>query len=79
MISADACGLINGPERVGWANVCAAGCNPDRQTDSNTRHNGGSNICFMDGHVKFYNAQAIRTAWTSEWYQGCGYWGNGRE
>ncbi|MCX7598892.1 MAG: DUF1559 domain-containing protein [Armatimonadetes bacterium] len=44
---------------VAYANVCAAECNPGRQIDGNTRHNGGSNIAFVDGHVKWLSAGAI--------------------
>jgi prepilin-type N-terminal cleavage/methylation domain-containing protein/prepilin-type processing-associated H-X9-DG protein len=79
IIIAEANGLANGWARIAYANVCAADCNPDRQTDSNTRHNGGSNIGFLDGHVKFYSAGAIKSSWSNEWYQGCGSWGNGRQ
>ena len=31
------------------------------------RHNGGSNIGHVDGHVKWYNAQAISTTRTGDW------------
>jgi len=79
VIIADTCGLISGWERIAWANVCGAGCNADRQTDSNGRHNGGSNVGFMDGHSKWYSAGGVHGAWASNWYQGCGSWGNGRE
>ena len=76
---ADCCGLVNSGWRIGYAGVCAAGCNVDRQTDANTRHNGGSNCGLLDGHVKFYPAQACVTNWdTGQWTQGCGNWGNGR-
>ena len=45
---------------MAWANVCAAACNKDRQVDDNTRHNGGSNLLFGDGHVKWLRSQAIK-------------------
>ena len=65
VLVADARGLINTNNlpnsricgRIGWANECAVACNPDRAVDGNTRHNGGSNIGFADGHVKFYPAR----------------------
>jgi len=79
VIIAESIGFVNSWQRIAYANVCAAGCNADRQTEQNTRHNGGSNVGFLDGHVKFYSAGAIRQGWTSDWYQGCGSWGNGRE
>ena len=50
-------------EKVAYANVCGAGCNPDRRTYANTRHNGGSNIAFVDGHVKWYSAETIAAQW----------------
>ena len=78
-VVADCVGLLNNGWRVGYANVCAAACNPDRRIDDNTRHNGGSNVCFVDGHVKFYSAQAAGRAWEQrEWHGGCGWWGNGK-
>jgi len=51
-----ACGRLH---RVAFAETCAAWCNPDRQTEKNTRHNGGSNIAFCDGHVKWYHYTKI--------------------
>ncbi|HOS92799.1 MAG TPA: DUF1559 domain-containing protein [Armatimonadota bacterium] len=79
-IIADCYGLLNNGARIGWANVCAAACNADRQVDGNTRHNGGSNVCFGDGHVKFFNARACVTNWdTGQWQAGCKWWGNGRD
>jgi prepilin-type N-terminal cleavage/methylation domain-containing protein/prepilin-type processing-associated H-X9-DG protein len=50
--------------RCGWEICCDFGadtCNDDtiyRQED-NTRHNGGSNIAYVDGHVKWQNATSI--------------------
>jgi prepilin-type N-terminal cleavage/methylation domain-containing protein/prepilin-type processing-associated H-X9-DG protein len=83
VICADSSGLINnGWQRVAWANVCGAGnCSPDhpeRRVDDNTRHNGGSNIAFMDGHAKWYSAGQIGTNWGDGDFA-CGNccWGNG--
>ncbi len=39
--------------QVVWANACGAQCYPDRQTDENARHTGGSNLVFADGHAKW--------------------------
>ncbi|MCX7598387.1 MAG: DUF1559 domain-containing protein [Armatimonadetes bacterium] len=52
---------------VAWANVCqATWCNPNRQVEANTRHNGGSNILYVDGHAKWHNWVEIgNTAWHS--------------
>jgi len=78
VIVADSAGLINSGHRIGWANECGVGCNPPRAVDGNTRHNGGSNVAFMDGHAKFVSAQQCVTNWdTRQWHQGCGWWGNG--
>ncbi|MBC7328203.1 DUF1559 domain-containing protein, partial [bacterium] len=72
-VIADCMGLLNSPYRVAWANVCSAKCNPDRQTDANTRHNGGSNVLFLDGHAKFYSANQF----VSDWLNGVLHTGNG--
>lgn len=80
---ADSYGLANNLGRIGWANVCAATCNADRRIDGNTRHNGGSNIGFMDGHAKFVNARALAAAEPQmggvlgNFGLGAGDWGNG--
>jgi prepilin-type N-terminal cleavage/methylation domain-containing protein/prepilin-type processing-associated H-X9-DG protein len=50
-------------EKIAYPAVCGAGCNPGNQTENNTRHNGGSNIAFIDGHVKFFSAGAIASSW----------------
>jgi prepilin-type N-terminal cleavage/methylation domain-containing protein/prepilin-type processing-associated H-X9-DG protein len=78
-VIADCMGLMNSGWRIGYANVCAAGCNPDRRTENNTRHNGGSNVLFADGHAKFFSADQCVTNWdTGVWHAGCGWWGNGQ-
>jgi len=80
VVIADSCGLANNGWRIGWANVCSAQCNPDRMVDQNTRHNGGSNICFADGHAKFMNARNCVTAMNTAPVSvglGIGDWGNG--
>ncbi|MGC9004808.1 MAG: H-X9-DG-CTERM domain-containing protein, partial [bacterium] len=77
-VIADSIGLINDPWRVGWANVCAARCHPDRQTDNNTRHTGGSNVLFLDGHAKFYSANQFVSDWLKGRLRtGYGWGGNG--
>ena len=45
----------------GWqltTSPCASG-NPEWEQDDNARHNGGSNIAFMDGHAKWLNGKKI--------------------
>ena len=80
LLIADSVGLANNGWRIGWANECAAQCNAGRMIDQNTRHNGGSNIGFVDGHAKFVNARscvsAMHTAPLSIGL-GIGDWGNG--
>jgi prepilin-type N-terminal cleavage/methylation domain-containing protein/prepilin-type processing-associated H-X9-DG protein len=61
---ADAATWISCGWTVGWANVCEAKCNADRQVDAYTRHNGGSNVSFCDGHAKWMAAQTVGN---SEW------------
>ncbi len=47
--------------------------------DNNTRHSGGSNVIFMDGHVKWYRSMQAYNNWEQRvWAGGCGWWGNGR-
>ena len=76
-IFADCSGLLNSPWRVAYANTCAAKCNPDRQKPENARHMGGSNVLFLDGHVKWYSAEAVIDNWVNgKWRTGCGWDGN---
>lgn len=42
-----------------YANVCGAQCNAALRVESNARHNGGSNVGFADGHVKWLSAGTI--------------------
>ncbi len=49
--------------RVAWANVCAADCNYNRRTEANARHNGGSNVAFVDGHVEWLSSLAVFGGW----------------
>lgn len=80
---AEACGLVNNPYRIGWANTCAAACNPPYRVDNNTRHSGGSNVALLDGHAKMFKAEALVPAMgygaPSAAYMGLGIgpWGNG--
>jgi prepilin-type processing-associated H-X9-DG protein len=51
-------------EEIAWANTCnliPGGCGQGAvgETEDNTRHNGGSNLGFMDGHAKWRKAQDI--------------------
>jgi prepilin-type N-terminal cleavage/methylation domain-containing protein/prepilin-type processing-associated H-X9-DG protein len=79
VVIADSAGLVNSGWRIGYAAECGVGCNPPRQIQNNTRHNGGSNCGFGDGHAKFFSAQQCVTNWDQgQWTQGCGWWGNGR-
>ncbi|NCO33301.1 MAG: hypothetical protein GW893_05440 [Armatimonadetes bacterium] len=60
----------NGPNQFGWADVCQAnpgngytGCVTGIAIDANTRHSGGSNLAFADGHVKWASASTIVGNW----------------
>ncbi|MBI2300417.1 MAG: prepilin-type N-terminal cleavage/methylation domain-containing protein [Armatimonadetes bacterium] len=53
-------------EKVAFSTVCGAGCNPALQTDDYTRHNGGSNIGFVDGHAKWNRATSIGGRWGTD-------------
>jgi prepilin-type processing-associated H-X9-DG protein len=66
------CGMVWGTnavgiiDRVAWPNHdnlggqwCNTRDNPPDQLEKYTRHNGGSNMCFMDGHSKFRTATRI--------------------
>jgi prepilin-type processing-associated H-X9-DG protein len=55
--------------KTAYAEVCGHGCNAGTNVDNNTRHNGGSNISFADGHVQFYKAGVIMTN-TGLWQDG---------
>jgi prepilin-type N-terminal cleavage/methylation domain-containing protein/prepilin-type processing-associated H-X9-DG protein len=61
----------------------AAGCYPDlgSSTDPSkaakyTRHLGGSNVGFMDGHAQWFSARAF-LAEAPRWSGGCPKWGSG--
>jgi len=55
------------PYRVAWAQCCAAECTPTVRTEGNTRHNGGSNVAFFDGHVKWMKSTAIAASEGIQW------------
>jgi prepilin-type N-terminal cleavage/methylation domain-containing protein/prepilin-type processing-associated H-X9-DG protein len=78
-VIADCSSLLSGGWRIGYANICGAGCVPDYRKEENARHNGGSNVVFADGHVKWFSADQCGHNWdTGVWHGGCGWWGNGR-
>ncbi len=52
-----------GVQRTAWANFCGAPCTPSAQVPENTRHNGGENVAFADGHAKWLPATTI---WTQQ-------------
>jgi len=41
---------------AGWPDVCQAGMYEYLRTDENSRHNGGINLGFVDGHAKWIRA-----------------------
>jgi prepilin-type processing-associated H-X9-DG protein len=44
---------------VGWANACAAQCDASVRLDANTRHNGGGNVLYCDGHTKWHRSTDV--------------------
>ncbi|MBC7288983.1 MAG: DUF1559 domain-containing protein [Armatimonadetes bacterium] len=63
VIGGDCMGLMNNPYRIAYSQVCAAACNSSYCVEDNTVHNGGSNIVFGDGHVKWMRANQIVSSW----------------
>jgi prepilin-type N-terminal cleavage/methylation domain-containing protein/prepilin-type processing-associated H-X9-DG protein len=66
-----------GDFRVAYAEICQSqpgGCNikADYPSDRYARHNGGSNVCFADGHTKWQRAQTImeNSGSGGAWYNG---------
>ena len=55
------------PGAVAYPRVCGGDCNAPLQIQNNTRHNGGSNIVYMDGHVKWQNANSIMNGNACQW------------
>lgn len=49
------------PWQIVYPNVCQVGCNPTWGTKDTTRHNEGSVLAFVDGHVKWYNHRSVQT------------------
>jgi len=52
-------GLTCGGTRVVYANSCASACTVANRKQANTRHQGGENLVFADGHAKWYKSGAI--------------------
>jgi prepilin-type N-terminal cleavage/methylation domain-containing protein/prepilin-type processing-associated H-X9-DG protein len=52
-------GLSCGIRRGAYANACAAACTATLRIPDNTRHNGGENLAFADGHAKWMSAQHL--------------------
>jgi len=52
-----------GGDAIPYANTC---CDTTRPTTGNpSRHNGGENLAFVDGHVKWMQSEAIKGDWTN--------------
>jgi prepilin-type N-terminal cleavage/methylation domain-containing protein/prepilin-type processing-associated H-X9-DG protein len=54
---------------IAWAGSGSSGyfnpmTTPAMQTDDNTRHNGGSNLVYADGHAKWQRSTDIAGRWT---------------
>lgn len=53
---------------LAWSNVCGAMCTSSLQVDHNSRHNGGANIAYCDGHAKWQSASNIGNAtWNTDY------------
>ena len=50
-----------GNDAIPYANTC---CDTTRPADG-SRHNGGENLAFVDGHVKWMQSEAIKGDWTN--------------
>jgi len=48
-----------GGSRMVFTNICAPWCSPGTKTEKNTRHSGGSNYVFADGHAKWMNYKTM--------------------
>ena len=62
--------FTNGAAQYAAANECGGspgcGCATSHPADPNfARHNGGSNLAFADGHVKWANFNTILSTWTT--------------
>ena len=54
---ADAQHCRGGGDSIAWANDC---CNTTPPTTDTSRHNGGENIGFCDGHTKWFQSSAFK-------------------
>lgn len=59
-------------EKVAYSGstFCGVGCPPRPMTPDDARHTGGSNIAFVDGHVKWMSADTIRSSWNVTLFRG---------
>jgi len=70
--------------KCGWQICCELGANScrdlSRLTDDQTRHSGGSNLVYLDGHAKWQSAGAIIQAAVHNGWTDCNYrfWGGSR-
>ena len=51
--------IAGGPACMIFANACGVYCKPAVRDEKYTRHTGGSNLVFMDGHAKWLHWQQI--------------------
>ncbi|MCC6443913.1 MAG: hypothetical protein IT210_10725 [Armatimonadetes bacterium] len=59
-VFADAATILScGGARTVYSNACAAACTKANRSPNNTRHQGGRNLVFADGHAKWYRAEAF--------------------
>jgi prepilin-type N-terminal cleavage/methylation domain-containing protein/prepilin-type processing-associated H-X9-DG protein len=75
LISDNSCGVHScgegscGDNRVAYTELCPSNCNlpADFPGDKYTRHNGGSDLAFVDGHVKWYKSLTIKQNQAAWW------------
>jgi prepilin-type processing-associated H-X9-DG protein len=61
------CGCMRG---IWTDGCCIYRDHPPDRIESNTRHNGGNNYCFADGHAKWLKAEAVLAKCTTPYAQG---------
>jgi prepilin-type N-terminal cleavage/methylation domain-containing protein/prepilin-type processing-associated H-X9-DG protein len=75
----DAAHMWGGNGSIIWSNVCCDGSwrtspldgyvNGEPMDDGGSRHNGGENLGFMDGHAKWMSSRSILSDWRDYFYR----------
>lgn len=78
MLLGEACHFVLGDYRMCWPRACGAcglsdcGGNLALRNDANAGHNGGNNLAFVDGHVKWVKWTEMFAHW-NDLYNGVPY------